>query len=98
MKRVEFEMTRMTNGLPPSDLTDEERDQLRGLRKRKMDLLEEIEMIKNEVTLAFLFYYIFSCAKLIVNWSLCIIWMIVVNHVLKLLLMVRLKPWSRMLV
>lgn len=42
-------MTKMTNSFMPSDLTDEERDQLRGLRKRKMDLLEEIEMIKNEV-------------------------------------------------
>lgn len=31
------------------DLTEEDREALRGIRKRKMDLLEEIEMIKNEL-------------------------------------------------
>ncbi|EYB86762.1 hypothetical protein Y032_0273g972 [Ancylostoma ceylanicum] len=39
----------MAGAFNPADLTEEELGQLRGLRKRKMELMDEIEHIKNEL-------------------------------------------------
>ncbi|CAJ0596936.1 unnamed protein product [Cylicocyclus nassatus] len=39
----------MASTFNPADLTEEELGQLRGLRKRKMELMDEIEHIKNEL-------------------------------------------------